>query len=574
MFNYYFQNELSHLKEIGTAFARENPAIAPMLGEPSADPDVDRLLEGVAFLTGSIRQKIDDEFPEIIHNVIRQVWPHYLRPIPATTMMVFSPGEGTDAVASVSSGAEVDSVAVDGTACRFRTCTDVVLPPVSVVRAGYEETADGTAGIRVTLSATGRDDWKADSLRFYIGGGYAEASDLYCLLLTGLRRVVVGDGSLPDGVVLGPESLRPKGFSEEESLIPWPSTSFDGYRLLQEFFVLPEKFLFVELTGLSDWRAPKDDGEVDIWFELEAAPEVPLRVDASRFMLSVAPAVNVFSHDADPVLLRAEKNEYRVRPTAPDLSHYQVYSLVGVSAYMAGSGEVRPMKPFHSLAIDETDVVYSEILTTSPVRQAMDVSISIATPGGREMPEFKSLSFDVLCTNGFLPEQLLAGDISVATTRSPEGVAFRNLRKPTSAVLPPLGTNALWPLISMMNLNQFCLSRLENFKAMLGLFLLDGHGGRRVFAASEKRIDGIVGLETENTRRLFRGVMVSGVLYRVAMRRDHFAGMGDLYLFSTVLDRFLGLSAALNTFTQLVVTEVGTGEVFTWQERMGEEALG
>ncbi|VVS91535.1 type vi secretion system tssf-like [Desulfoluna spongiiphila] len=574
MFNYYFQKELGHLKEIGVAFARENPAIAPMLGEPSADPDVDRLLEGVAFLTGSIRQKIDDEFPEIIHNFIRQVWPHYLRPLPATTLMAFAHQEGTDSVAYVPSGVEVDSVAVDGTACRFRTCTDVVLPPVSVVRAGYEETPDGTAGIRVTLGLTAQDDWDADNLRFYLGGGYAEASDLYHLLLTGVRRVVVGTGSSPHGAVLGPDCLKPKGFSEEEALIPWPSTSFDGYRLLQEYFVLPDKFLFVELTGLSAWGERKSGEEVDLWFELTTAPEVPLRVDASRFMLSVAPAVNVFSHSADPVLISPEKNEYRVRPTAPDVSHYQVFSLSGVSAYMAGSGEVRPMKPFHSLAIDESDVVYSEILTKSPVRDAMDVSISIATPGGRAMPDFKSLSFDVLCTNGFLPEQLHSGDIRVATTRSPEGISFRNIRKPTSAVLPPLGTNALWPLISMMNLNQFCLTRLENLKAMLALFLLDGQGGRRVFAASEKRIEGIVGLEADQASRLFRGVMVSGVIFRIAMRKDHFAGMGDLYLFAAVLDRFLGLSAALNTFTQLVVTEIGTGEIFTWQERMGERLLG
>lgn len=573
MFSYYFQQEMSHLKEIGAAFARENPAIAPMLGEPSTDPDVDRLLEGVAFLTGSIRQKIDDEFPEIIHNFIRQVWPHYLRPVPSTALVAFSPEEGADPVARVRSGVEVDSIKVDGTACRFRTCFDVEMAPVSVVRAGYDESPEGVARIRVTLSCAMPENWRGESLRFYLGGGYTRASDLYRLLLTGVRRVVVGEGADTAGAVLASGCLKPMGFSEGEALLPWPSHAFAGYRLLQEYFVLPEKFLFVELTGLNAWRSRTGVREVDVVFELKQAPENPLHIDASSFMLSVTPVINVFEHSADPVLVTGKKNEYRVRPSASNPSHYQVYSIANVSGYMSGSGKVRPMKPFHSLFIHESDVVYSEVLRNSSVRDAMDVSVSLATPGGRALPDFKSLSFDVLCTNGTLPERLLPGEIRVPTPTSPEGVCFTNLRKPTPAALPPLGSHALWPLVSLLNLNHFCLTRCENLKAMLRLFLMEGPSGRRLFAAGEKRIEGIKALSTEPVSRLFKGAMMSGLVFRISMRRDHFAGMGDLYLFASVLDRFLGLSAAFNTFTQLVVTEAVTGETFTWPERMGHQSL-
>ena len=574
MFNYYFQQELSHLKIIGGEFAKENPAIAPMLGDPSTDPDVDRLLEGVAFLTGSIQQKIDDEFPEIIHNYIRQVWPHFLRPVPATTLMEVFPEEGEDSGASVPVGAEVDSLEVEGTACRFRTCSHVHMDPVSVVRAGYEESPDGISSIRVTLACTSPENWASDTLKFYLGGGYAEASELYLQMLNGVSRIVVAPGGGRPEAVLPPHCLKPCGFSAEEALIPWPTHCFDGYRFLQEYFVLPEKFLFIELSGLQTWRGREGVVAFDLLFELKSTPDVPLRIDASNFKLFVTPAVNVFSHSADPVRVSQKKNEYRVRPTASDPSHYQIYAIEQVSGYKVGSGEGYPMKHFHSLVIDETDVVYSEILKRSPVRDAMDFSISLATPGGKGFPDVRSLSFDVLCTNGDLPERLLTGEIRVSTVNTPEGLGMRNIRKPTQAVLPPLGTNALWSLVSILNLNHFCLTRCENLKAMLKLFLMDGRTGRRLFAAGEKRVEGIVSLDYKYVNRLFKGAMMRGLVIQISMRRDHFAGMGDLYLFSSVIDTFIGLSADLNTFTQLEVTEVATGERFVWKERMGNQLLG
>ena len=93
MFNRYFQQELSHLRDLGAEFAKKHPAVAPMLSGLSTDPDAERLLEGVAFLTALMRQKLDDDFPEIIQEMFQLIWPHYLRPIPSTTIISFSPKE-------------------------------------------------------------------------------------------------------------------------------------------------------------------------------------------------------------------------------------------------------------------------------------------------------------------------------------------------------------------------------------------------------------------------------------------------------------------------------------------------
>ena len=113
MFNRYYQEELAHLKELGADFARAHPALAPMLSGPSTDPDVERLLEGVAFLTALLRQKLDDEFPELINEVMQLIWPHYLRPIPSTTMMAFSPKPTLKQPPTLSSGIHLASVPVE-----------------------------------------------------------------------------------------------------------------------------------------------------------------------------------------------------------------------------------------------------------------------------------------------------------------------------------------------------------------------------------------------------------------------------------------------------------------------------
>ena len=139
MFNKYYQEELSFLRELGPEFAKAYPTLAPFLAEPGSDPYVERLFEGVAFLTGRIRQKLDDELPELTHTLTGLLWPHYLRPIPAFTMMEFQPlPQMLREPALIPRGTTVDSVPVEGTVCHFRTCYDVQMLPLKLVDVQIE----------------------------------------------------------------------------------------------------------------------------------------------------------------------------------------------------------------------------------------------------------------------------------------------------------------------------------------------------------------------------------------------------------------------------------------------------
>ena len=116
----YYLAELGFLREMGREFAAAYPEVAHMLAEEGADPDVERLLEGVAFLTGQIRQKLDDEFPEIVHTLTDLLVPEYLRPIPASSILQFTPLPNLLRERQrIARGTEVASVPVEGTGMGF-----------------------------------------------------------------------------------------------------------------------------------------------------------------------------------------------------------------------------------------------------------------------------------------------------------------------------------------------------------------------------------------------------------------------------------------------------------------------
>ena len=139
MINKYYQQELSHLRDLAVEFSKAHPALAPMLSGASQDPDVERLLEGTAFLTGMLRQKLDDEFPEVVHGLMSLIFPHYLRPIPATTIMAFTPKPSLMETLTIPAGTALNSIPVDGTKCTFRTCYDVQVSPMQITRARVED---------------------------------------------------------------------------------------------------------------------------------------------------------------------------------------------------------------------------------------------------------------------------------------------------------------------------------------------------------------------------------------------------------------------------------------------------
>ena len=574
MFNRFYEDELNKLKELAVEFSRANPALAPMLAGASADPDVERLLEGVAFLTGLTRQKLDDEFPEFVQELANLLFPHYLRPVPATTLVSFSPkGLLTEAV-HVPAGTKIDSVPVDGTPCRFRTCTDLEVQPLTLAGARLitKAGAQPQLVLRFDLQGIDLDRWKAERIRLFLGSGYAEASKLLLLLTNHVRSVTVGalGGPLFD---LGATCIRMSGFESE--LLPYPKHAFQGYRCLQEFFVLPEKFLFVDIEGLRRWTVRSKADSFEVILGLDQLPDWMPEIRTDSFLLNVTPMVNLFEHAADPITHEHRATEYRLVPESANREHYQIYSVDQVVGYQQGVAKQRMYSAFGMLRQHNSDgnFSYRTSLRAATIGRGSELFISVSYPPS-QIPLPETLSVQVTCTNRFLPESLQLGDLSRPTSSSPDRMTFRNIRRMTTPLNPPSNEALLWRLISHVSLNFLSIANADNLRALLGIYVFSERQEQGQESANRRRIDGIQTVTASpETRLIGRGSMLRGQQVRIQCRLDNFAGIGDLYLFGCVLDRFIADYAGINSYTRVELEDAFTGALFKWPPRLGQQPL-
>jgi type VI secretion system protein ImpG len=573
MFDRYYQQQLLNLRELAKEFSKAHPALAPMLSGKTSDPDVERLMEGVAFLTGMLQRKLDDEFPEIVHGLIQLIFPHYMRPIPSTTIISFRPKPGLKETIKVPSGVEIGSIPVDGTSCIFKTCSDLEIYPLNIVDAKLLESPGSPAQISLTLELRDMSlsSWETEKLSFYLGGNYPDAANLYFLLSRCVKKILMRPIEGGTSLELPPDAIVPAGFSSKEALLPYPSQSFPGYRILQEYFILPEKFLFFDLVGIDKWRDRGDGSAFEISFELGNVPIAVPKVKPENFVLFVSPAVNVFAHEADPVVVDHHQTEHRIRPTGES---YQVYSIDSVTGFVQGSVEQREYVPFALFGQKEDEMpVYNVTWKKSLIDQSSDVFLSLTYPPSDELAVSEILSISLTCTNASLPENLQLGDISQPTPTSPELMEFKNIIPPTTPIQPLIGSNMLWQFLSHLSLNYLSIAHADNIKELLNLYIFPEGRDRAKIAANSKRVEGILDIQVTPVDRLVAGYMMRGQKIRIKLRKDSFASLGDMFLFGSVIDYFLGVYSSMNCFTQVSVEESITGETYSWPPRIGDRPL-
>jgi type VI secretion system protein ImpG len=319
VFNKYFQSELSYLRELGREYGQANPSLAGLLAERGADPDVERLLEGFCFLTARIRERLDGAVPEVVHGLVDLLIPQYLRPIPAASIVEFTPhAKVLRGRTRIPRGAEVAATPLDGTACRFRTTSEVDLVPATLTDVVLDQASALAPVIRVGLSTSeqGKAElFHADGLRLFLHGDLPVTSTLLLWLLRYCRSVSLREAGGGRSVQLGTQAIVAPMFAPEHALLPWPRRANDGYRLLVEYFTLPQKLLFVDVRGLD--RAASLAGErFELCFEFERPPALPARLTKDAFKLHCAPVVNLFAGSGEPLSLSLPGTEGMLRPAA------------------------------------------------------------------------------------------------------------------------------------------------------------------------------------------------------------------------------------------------------------------
>ncbi|OEC49164.1 MULTISPECIES: type VI secretion system baseplate subunit TssF [unclassified Aeromonas] len=583
---HYFRDELAFLRLQGREFADSYPELTRFLSEQNTDPDVERLLEGFAFLTGNLRAKIEDEFPELTHGLLNMLWPNYLRPVPSMTIMQFSVIPGAIAQpALVRQGCQLDSLPIDDVTCHFQTCHDAWVYPAEMRQITAQSGNDlSTISLDIALHAPlPLSELQLDKLRFFLGGDSYTAYELYFWLSNQLSHIELEI----DGKHFRQEAkaLKSVGFERDDALLPYPNNVYSGYRILQEYFCFPESFLFFELSG-GEWpKQPLPVSEFKIHFCFDRPLPAELKIRPDSFMLNCVPAINLFQHDSEPVNLNGRQAEYPLKASYRYADSFEIFSVDQVEGWVEGNmgrsrGTPRIYQPFESFqhqierAKQRLALYYRVRVRESVSGDGFEHSLSFVRGDETTTVDLdESISVTLTCTNRSRAARLKVGTICVPTGSSPSFATFRNLIRPTRPLRPALDGSLHWTLISNLSLNYVSLLRRDALVQVLRTYDFPALHDKQAEQASRKRLAGIEEIETKPVDRLVRGMPVRGLKSVLSIRQSAFGSEGELYLFSTVLAHFFSLYASVNAFHLLEVVNLDNKERYQWPVQIGQHSL-
>jgi type VI secretion system protein ImpG len=602
------------MRELSVEFAREFPKVAARLtldGFECADPYIERLIESFAFLSARVQLKLDADFPRFTQSLLETVYPHYLAPTPSMAVVQFQPDmrQGVlDAGFPVPRGAGLRSLTSRDilTPCRYATAHDITLHPVEIAAAEYHTRdlallnlpadMNARAVLRLELRCPPGKKFekiRLDRLVVYLRGVHENAMRIYEQVLAHGQGVVIRPARGEIAAVLPPASVERVGFQTHEALLPYGPRSFHGYRLLQEFFTFPQRYMFLAFTGLAEAIQRSGGDKIEILVPTDTLDlELENSVDASNFMLHCTPAINLFSHRADRIHLSEKRFEFHVVPDRTRPMDYEVYRLTRVTGYGTRPSDTRPFKSFYAVSDLEADeggdgAFYVTHRVPRPAAQTQlrtgsrltylgsEVYLSLVDAKAAPFSEnLRQLAVETLCTNRDLPLRMPVGrgktDFTLDSAAPVK--SLRCVSGPT-APRPSMAEGEFsWRLISHLSQNYLALldddpaRSAKALRSILHLYVDASNPGLR------KLVDAVTGVASRPvTRRILgRGeiAFARGTEIRLTLDEAGFAGTGP-FLFGAVLERFLAKYASINSFTETVVDTIDRGEIMKWKPRVG-----
>ena len=614
----HYEQELRFVRELGGEFAAENPKIAGRLGLDAfecADPYVERLLEGFAFLAARVQLKLESEFPTFTQNILEIVYPHYLAPTPSMLVVNFGPdlqGGKFENGYTVPRGTSLFSVLGKGdvTACEFRTAHDVTIWPIELAEAEYisgnaalsalavSDTRGARAAIRLRLRTIGQVPFSSLStqeLCFFVRGpdlefttNILEQALANCVGVT-VRppgRPFVWQNALPKS------ALQAVGVKPEEALLPYGPRSFHGYRLLSEYFAFPDRFSFFSVGGLAPSLRRTDGTELELFLLFDRENKMLARgLGIDNFLLNCSPAINLFPKRLNRIRINEKVSEFHVIPDRTQPLDFEVYALEHVAGFgekLDREQEFLPLYARSDLNEDDDQGRYYTLTRTPRQLSAKErrgaqrteyigSEVYISLVDGHEAPyggDLRELALRALCTNRDLPMMMpLAKGRTDFTWEIGAPLAWiRRVAGPT----PPRASRAhgalSWRLISHLTLNYLSITDTAGGGGAAALRDLMSLYADASSASATKQIEGLRSVaSTPVIRRLPGGgqtAIARGLEVTLTFDEAAFHGAG-VFVLGMVLADFLSNYVSINSFVETVIRTQERGEVMRWPMIVG-----
>jgi len=612
----YYDRELRYLREMGAEFAAEFPEVARQLelnAVACADPYVERLLEGFAFLAARVHLKLDAEFPRFTEHLFEMVCPSYLAPTPSVAVARFVPDPRQAVLSqgfSVPRGSRVRA-GVGGAnraPCTFTTAHEVTLWPLEIFSLRHSAHTgdlgpiqlDSRRTVRSTLRIGVRsfDDTPlrqlaVKDLSLHVVGQDASSVRLYELLQSAALGIMVRPEQENRAQACPRGCVAPLGLSDDEAIFPAGSRLFQGYRLLQEYFALPSRFAFAQLQNLAAGFAACHESRAEIVILLgRHEPLLEAVASASQLALYCTPVVNLFEQVADRIALSNRSHEYHVVVDRTRPLDYEVHSITAVTGHGSSANTRREFRPFYqcsdrSVGTGEPSYYTSHRQPRIPSSKQQRAGARSSYAGseiflslvdgceGPHAPDLRQLSVSARCTNRDLPLALLQNTELSIDSGAPVA-AIRCVAGPSAPRAAHTWGATSWRLISHLSLNYLSLS--------------DGPGGQgaaslrellQLYAdvaepAVQRQIEGVKSITSAPiVRRLpIVGPLSYGRGLELTLELDEraFEGTG-VCLLGAVLERFFAKYVSINSFTEMALRTSQRGEILRWPARLGGRPL-
>jgi len=610
----YYNRELAYLLEQGSEFASLFPKVAGHLGMQSgqvADPYVERLLEGFAFLSARIHLKMDAEFPRFSQRLLEVVFPNYLSPTPAMAIVQIPLNrEGSarnDIAAYLPRGTVLNSGVVPGTTtyCTFVTAHDMEAWPIEIqdasaglpggdlwhVRRQRGKEAQGEIRIRLKYRVPmSRERVHPKRLVFFLSASDALATQIYEALVGHCIGVTVSSPTGKETTFLPSTALRAEGFDTDQALLPTDPRVFQGYRLLHEYFAFPQRFLFFSINGLQEafCRLTEDTFDMTVLLDRDVG-DLASTVHRGCFELDCVPVINVFKHHGDRLMLSHAKTEHHIVPDRARPLDYEVYRVDSVDGFDRGNNPITHFAPFYRFVATDNSGCEAFFTTRRETRRLSDSSQSsgarssysgsevfLSLVDAHEAPwsqQIDQVSISMLLTNRDLPLLIPtnnARDLSVVTDMPMSwGRILRGPSRPRSSVAE---RELTWRLISHLSLNYLAMRDMDPKSGAVAMREILGLYGLLADPAVARHSESIISVTSSSvTRRLpVSGPLVFGRGVGVDVTVDEvlFAGSSP-YLFGCVLEQFLARHVSMNMFCELSLHSATRGLIASWPARFG-----